>query len=186
MKNNVISIVLVFLVCGCGGMSENKSLEADKAIWQQHREIAKARAYQWLTRSHYNTTPWFVEGESLVHADGKLVALRYHMAAVSGIRKHDYLKQLQTHRQATHIIQYSFVKHEWTLVHPVGGKAKPYKERLGGKAGRTPLSEKARVRHFRQRRTIELPAVSVSWGARGAAQHRAVYRKTVRGTSPAR
>jgi len=144
MKNNVVSIVLVFLICGCGGMAENKSLDADKAIWQQHRKLAKARAYQWLSRSHYNTTPWFVEGESLVHADGKLVALRYHMAAVRGRRKQDYLKQLQTHRQATHIIQYSFVKHEWTLVHPDHGKATPYKERLDGKVGRTLLSEKAR------------------------------------------
>lgn len=42
-KNSVISIVLVFLICGCCGMAENKSLDADKAIWQRHRKLAKAR-----------------------------------------------------------------------------------------------------------------------------------------------
>jgi hypothetical protein len=143
-KNSAISIVSVFLICGCGGIAENKSLDADKAIWQRHRELAKARAYNWLPRSHYNTTPWFVEGESMVHENGKLVALRYHMAAVGGRGQHDHLKQLETQRQATHIIQYSLVKHEWTLVHPDSAKAKPYRERLGGDLDRTQLSEKAR------------------------------------------
>ena len=110
--------VIICLMCASGCTSPiNKATSVeDRALWNKHCEAAHGAAYRWLSRSHYGTQPWFVEGESLVYADRELIALRYHAAFIFGRKDHQRLKEYETARQATHVVEYDLKTKQWSLV----------------------------------------------------------------------
>mgnify|MGYP000942077042 CR=1 FL=1 len=117
MKNIVI-LLFLFLASGCTAPSLTSPSPEDKAQWEAHRQEAHGAAYNWLSRSHYGTQPWFVEGESLVYSERKLVALRYHAAFVFGSKNQERLKEYDMTRQATHVVEYNLKTKQWSLVYP--------------------------------------------------------------------
>jgi hypothetical protein len=110
--------------------------QADKALWEQHRDVAQSRVYTWLRRSHWNSEPWYVDGESLVYEKNKLVALRYHMAhGMMNVKDSmDHTRTLERQKQPNLLLEYSFVDQEWILVLPKRENARPRKDELPSQA----------------------------------------------------
>ncbi len=132
MNINIAALLTLLMLTfsGCAGVGSTDIAETDKVLWQKYAELAHARAYYWLSRSCYGTAPWFVEGQSLVYEGKRLVALRYHMAFVSGPTHGDMLKQYQSQKRATHILEYNFINREWRLILPAYPNSETVKEDL--------------------------------------------------------
>lgn len=123
------------------GVRKQGRQNQDKAVWEQHRYMAQARSYTWLSRSQYVGKPWFVDGESLVYEGGELVGLRYPMRAVRN-RKATEVAQEPGVREPTHIVRYSFTRGEWTLISPQHSERRPYREALLTRAVLLNLAER--------------------------------------------
>jgi len=132
----IVTMIFAVLLCGCTTPAKDIASSAGKAVWAQHSDIAQSRAYTWLTRSHYNSKPWFVHGESLVYDSNRLVALRYHMACVCQMTKTSSaeLTKMKEDRQANLIVEYSIVNQEWNLIVPERENAQPRKEKFPNQA----------------------------------------------------
>ena len=132
MMKNISAIAISLMLCGTTTPAQQSASLSGRAIWEQHRNIARARAFTWLRRSSWNSKPWFVDGKSLIYEKGKLVALRYHMAhgVMNVTDSMEQARALQKQRRPNLVLEYSFSDETWKLIAPAMEGAKPRRERL--------------------------------------------------------